>query len=80
MEETSRCVECSKCMECGKELENDEIAIYKRMVNRGATSYLCIPCLSRFFKVDEAKVWEKVEHFRRQGCTLFQAESPRRGR
>ena len=24
------------CMQCGRELTHDEIAIYKRMVNRGA--------------------------------------------
>ncbi|HIW73680.1 MAG TPA: hypothetical protein H9684_05110 [Firmicutes bacterium] len=66
------------CRECGKPLTGDEIAIYKRMVNRGADSFLCIPCLSRFFKVDEARVREKVEHFRRQGCTLFSQTAPPR--
>lgn len=60
-----------KCRKCGSALNPDEVAVYKKLVNRGAKEYLCIPCLSAHFRVDEALIYEKIEHFRAQGCTLF---------
>ena len=68
-----------KCGNCGRELQPDEIAIYKRLVNRGATSYLCIPCLSAHFRVDESLIREIIRHFRNQGCTLFGPEEDSNG-
>lgn len=59
------------CMQCGRELTHDEIAVYKRMVNRGAKEYLCITCFAKKFKVSEELIWEKIEHFKKMGCTLF---------
>ena len=50
------------CKNCGKELENDEIGIYKPMVHRGATEFLCIKCLAEYFKISEDLVREKIEH------------------
>lgn len=61
----------SQCRQCGAELSSDEIAVYKRMVNRGATDFLCICCFAAYFGVSEALVREKIEHFRAEGCTLF---------
>lgn len=66
----------ANCKNCGKELENDEIGIYKRMVNRGATEYLCIKCLAEYFKISEDLVREKIEHFRNMGCLLFEQRPP----
>ena len=59
------------CRQCGRELKHDEIAIYKRMVNRGATDYLCISCFAKEFRVSEDLIREKIEHFKKMGCTLF---------
>lgn len=58
-------------MECGHPLAPDEIAIYRRMVNRGAERFLCMDCLARHFRCPRALIEEKIEHFRRIGCTLF---------
>lgn len=65
---SSRCEECCKC---GKQLLSDEIAIHKKLVNRGATSFMCIHCLCDYFKVDEKLVLEKIEHYKMNGCLLF---------
>ncbi len=65
----------AKCKKCGRELENDEIGIYKRMVNRGATEFLCIKCLADYFEISEDFVRSKIEHFRNMGCTLFDKKS-----
>lgn len=60
------------CKNCGRVLEKDEIAIYKRMVNRGATDFLCVACLAAHFNVSEDMIKEKIDHFRKMGCTLFE--------
>ena len=64
-------IQMADCFKCGKKLHQDEVAIYKRIVNRGATEFLCAACLAEKFKVPEEMIYEKIEHFRRQGCTLF---------
>ena len=66
----------ASCRNCGRELTADEIGIYKRMVNRGATEFLCASCLANYFQISEAMVYEKIEHFRAMGCTLFE---PKKG-
>ena len=59
------------CFKCGQILSADEIAIYKRMVNRGAKECLCIHCFAKEFSVTEDLIREKIEHFKKMGCTLF---------
>lgn len=59
------------CKECNKKLERDEIAIYLRLVNRGAKDYLCIPCLAKYFKCTEEDICSRIVSLRAMGCTLF---------
>jgi uncharacterized protein YlaI len=59
------------CKQCGVPLHNDEIAIYKKLVNRAAETYLCKQCLSQYFHCDIAKINEKIRQFRESGCFLF---------
>ena len=40
-------------------------------MNRGAKEYLCITCFAKKFKVSEELIREKIEHFKKMGCTLF---------
>lgn len=61
----------SECIKCGKKLTFDEIGLHKKMVNRGATEYMCITCISQHFKISEENLRDKIEYFRRTGCTLF---------
>ncbi len=60
-----------KCMRCPAHLSADEIALYKKMINRGAERGLCINCLSRELGVSVAELRERIEYFRSIGCTLF---------
>ena len=62
------------CKQCGKVLISDEIAIYRKLVSRNATEFLCRKDLSVYFGVTEEKIQEKIEQFRRQGCMLFSTE------
>lgn len=59
------------CRDCGRELTSDEIGLHKKMINRGATEFLCLTCLAAFFHCDEALLLKKMEQFREQGCVLF---------
>ncbi len=63
----------SKCFKCGKELEKDEVAIYLKLVNRGAEEYMCIDCLANYYQVSRKAIEEKIRFFKESGkCMLFQ--------
>ncbi len=59
------------CKECGKILGIDDIAIYRRLIHREAEEFLCRNCLADFLKVDVGEINDKIEYFKRIGCTLF---------
>ena len=59
------------CLQCKRPLVSDEIAVYRKLVRRDATEFLCKTCLAAYFNVDEAKIDQKIEQFKRQGCMLF---------
>ncbi len=59
------------CKQCGKPLTRDEIGLHKKMVNRGATEYFCLECLAKYFGAPPDLLKEKIEQFRKDGCTLF---------
>ncbi|MBQ8555840.1 MAG: hypothetical protein IJ438_08215 [Clostridia bacterium] len=60
------------CKCCGKPVTKDETAATKKLINRGATEYLCIPCLARHFDVAEEAIRERIAYFKAMGCTLFE--------
>ena len=59
------------CALCGRRLTSDEIAATKKLVNRGAQSFLCVPCLAKRFNITTADVQKPIEHFKDAGCSLF---------
>lgn len=61
----------SACMQCGRTLTADEIALHRKLVSREAARFMCKTCLARYFDVDEARLDQKIEQFKRQGCMLF---------
>ena len=61
----------AQCMKCKRELVNDEIGLHKKLINRGATRFMCLSCLAQFFHCDEALLRQKIEQFRENGCVLF---------
>lgn len=61
----------AQCFQCGRRLVADEIAVYRKMVNRSADSFLCKTCLATYFGVEEEKIDKKIEQFKRIGCLLF---------
>ena len=61
------------CLKCSRPLSPDEIALTKKMINRGATRYFCLSCLSDHFEVPEEALRRKIQEFREMGCTLFRS-------
>ena len=60
-----------RCKQCGAPVDADEEGLTKKLINRGATEYLCLDCLAAFFGCTTDRLREKAEQFRRQGCALF---------
>lgn len=60
------------CRECGRPLSRDEVAVTKKLINRGAEEFMCVDCLARYFEVKPADILERIAHFRVMGCTLFE--------
>ena len=65
----------ASCEKCGQSLTGDEIGLYRKLVNRGARSYLCKICLAKKFGCDTALLDEKTAQFKRMGCVLFTGET-----
>ena len=59
------------CKQCARELTSDEIGLTRKMINRGATEFMCLTCLSGFFNCEESLLERKIEEFRKMGCSLF---------
>ena len=59
------------CFQCGRPLSSDEIAVYRRLVNRAAEQCLCIFCFAKEFSVTEELIRQKIRQFKEMGCTLF---------
>ena len=60
------------CKECGAPLGSDDIAIYRKMVLRSATEYLCIDCLAKYFGVTREDIENRIKYYRESGtCVLF---------
>ncbi|MBR6029978.1 MAG: hypothetical protein IKP40_12910 [Clostridia bacterium] len=59
------------CAACGRPLTADEIAITRKLINRGAQAWFCVDCLARRFEVTREDIEERIAYFRRMGCTLF---------
>ena len=61
----------ARCVRCGANLVPDEMALTRKLINRGTQEFLCLPCLALRFGVTEGVLHEKIREFREMGCTLF---------
>lgn len=61
----------ARCCACGAPLVPDEIALTRKLINRGAQQFQCMDCLAAFFGCGKELLYAKIAQFRRQGCALF---------
>lgn len=66
------------CLQCSRPLTPDEIALTRKMINRGASRFFCLSCLAARFDVTEEALRRKIREFREMGCTLFRPVPPDR--
>ena len=61
-----------KCYVCGeKPLSKDEIGLTKKLLDKKAVNFYCLPCLAESLEVTEEELLAKIEEFKEDGCTLF---------
>ena len=67
----SNIVKTGNCKNCGAVLDNDTIALNKKLLNIDINEFCCLECLADMFdcSVDDLKI--KIEEFKEEGCTLF---------
>lgn len=59
-------------MRCKTGLSGDEIALYRKLIFRGAQEYLCLDCLAGDCATTREKLEELIRYFHRTGiCSLF---------
>lgn len=61
----------SQCKKCGKELDNYDIGLTKKLINRGSMEFYCIECLAEMFNCSTELLEKKIQQFIKQGCALF---------
>ena len=59
------------CKVCCRELTRDEIGLTKKLINRGASEFLCLTCLAKKFDMTVEECRTLIAHFREAGCHLF---------
>lgn len=60
------------CKRCGAKLTGDEIALYRRMVDRDAETFLCLDCQAVDYGATRDKLERLIDYFHRTGiCSLF---------
>lgn len=60
------------CMTCDARLTSDEKAIYMKLVNRTASEFLCLDCLSKKLGCERASLEKRIRYYRESGnCVLF---------
>ena len=60
------CVSCSK-----KTLTKNEVGITIKLLGEDTRVYYCIDCLAEYLDVTVQDIYDKIEEFKEQGCTLF---------
>ena len=66
-------METKMCYVCGKtHLTKNEIGLTKKLIDKKAQHFYCIPCLAEYLEVTEEELLAKIEDFKKEGCTLFQ--------
>ena len=61
----------ASCMQCEKGLSGDEVAIYRRLIYRDASEYMCKACLAKYLGVPEEVIDVRIAYFKKIGCALF---------
>ena len=60
------------CIICGKnDLEKNTIGINKKLLGTEILNFYCMDCLAEYLDCTVEELFDKIEEFKEQGCTLF---------
>jgi len=59
------------CMACKDILENDEVALNKKLFSKSVQNFYCLKCLADYLELPEELLKQKIVEFKKQGCGLF---------
>jgi len=60
------------CIICGKnDLEKDTIGINKKLLGTEILNFYCMDCLAEYLGCTIEELFDKIEEFKEEGCTLF---------
>ncbi len=61
-----------RCMRCDAKITGDEIALYRKIVFRGANQFLCLDCLAKDSSTTRNDLEKLIAYFHKTGiCSLF---------
>ena len=65
-------MDLNKCCNCKKApLSKDEIGITKKLVDKKAIRFYCLPCLAEAIGTTADELQTKIDEFKAEGCDLF---------
>ncbi len=60
------------CISCSKDdLNKDTIGINKKLLGENIISFYCMDCLADYLGTTVEDLFDKIEEFKDEGCTLF---------
>ena len=60
------------CIICGKnDLEKNTIGINKKLLGTEILNFYCMDCLAEYLDCTVEELFDKIEEFKEEGCTLF---------
>ncbi len=61
-----------ECIACRKsELDRNSIGINKKLLGTEIKEYYCMDCLADYLGCSVEELFDKIEEFKDEGCTLF---------
>ena len=60
------------CVICGQEnLNKDTIGLNKKLLGIDIVNFYCMECLADYLGCSVDELFDKIEEFKEEGCTLF---------
>ena len=61
------------CVSCGRTgLDKNTVGKNKKMLGTQIRTFYCMDCLADYLGTTTEALWEKIEEFKDEGCTLFE--------